>query len=134
MTSENAPNPAARALAYARPMARPGPPPPRPLPAVLSCLPGLVCWVVFLSFVLPAILGVGFSWRAEVFAVPLFPLFILGCWGLGIVTAIGSMVVYVPVKRKPWYVWLNLLINGLGLLFTAGVVVLIIVAMNQHDR
>lgn len=56
-------------------------------------------------------------------------LFILCCWGVAVITAVGSFFRYAARRPKPWYVWLNLLINITGLLFTAGIVFLILVAV-----
>jgi hypothetical protein len=116
-------------LAYARPMSATTPPAPAPLGVVLNCLPGLICWLVLLSMLLRKITFTRLWWPARLFESPLGVVFVLCCWGVAVITAIGSLFRYGPRRPKPWYVWLNLVINITGLLFTAGIVFLVVVAM-----
>jgi hypothetical protein len=109
--------------------------PHRPLPAVLLCLPGILCWGAFLGLldrfflrVLPipqsfARLHVPWLW------------IVLIVWVLALVTALVSIEEYVVSRRKPrpWYVWLNLLVNISGLLLTFGVLLLILYFWGHHD-
>ncbi len=119
-------------LAYARPMERSAATTtPDPVAAVVSCLPGLICWLV-LGMVLVGNVTNGRSvmWMRPFGAVA--PILVLLCWAVAILTAIGSLVCYVRLKPKPWYVVLNLVINITGLLFTGGIALIIAFAMASH--
>jgi hypothetical protein len=116
-------------LSYARP--RPSAPPRAdPFAATMLCLPGLICWITFLSvisrFLLPAWVT---SW---LYRVPFLGGFAtLALWFIAICTAIASAVLYGRMKRKPWYVWLNLTINVSGLMITAVLLGLLVFALSR---
>ena len=110
-------------LEYRRPVpatARPS----HPLPAVLFCVPGLICWLALFHLLLarvirvrlPALLG---RW--------LYP-GIFWVWLGAILTAAISLILYVRRGPKPWYVWLNLAVNVSGLLFTLAVMAVVMFA------
>jgi hypothetical protein len=116
-------------LAYARP----GPaakPPPSPAVAMLTCLPGLICWLFLLSaFVRPLIPRTITSSRL----LPFGGVEMLVCWAAAIITALFSIGHYLRRRRaRPWYVWINLIINITGLLFTAGILMLIAVVLAKY--
>jgi hypothetical protein len=90
-----------------------------PVEALSLCLPALICWIVFL----------GSLWLPSPFLkseLALRVMFIV--WFVGVITAIASFANYAVHNTgpRPWYVWLNLTLNGAGLLFTTGVVILIL--------
>ena len=87
-----------------------------PLVAMALCFPGLCCWVFLVSIVgrhVPR--GLVKPWVLPA----------LWCWGIAIVTAIASLVLYLKNPR-PWFVWVNLVINVLGLLFTGTIALLLV--------
>jgi hypothetical protein len=90
---------------------------PSPFVASLLAVPGLACWVILLGLVTH-------SFQLSLRDAQVAGMILL--WCLAVFTAVGSFILYLPRRSRPrpWYVWLNLLINGLGLLFTVGVVVL----------
>jgi hypothetical protein len=96
---------------------------PSPFVASLLAVPALSCWVILLGLV------------THLFHLSLRDAQVAGMillWCLAVFTAIGSFVLDLPRRSRPrpWYVWFNLVINGLGLLFTVGVIVLAVI--NTH--
>ena len=84
-----------------------------PLAAILLCTPGMLCWILLLSIV------AGF---APPFVIPFFKQgYIFALIGLAVTTAMISLPVYLyrPLLRKPWHVYLNLVVNVSGLIFVA---------------
>ena len=84
---------------------------PSPATAMLLCLPWILCWstvllIKLISYRTPS------GWEF---------ILILVIWGIAVITAISSVLIYAR-RRKPWYVWLNLIVNIVGLLSTAAVV------------
>ena len=110
-------------LAYARP-AEPRERPPEPLWPVVLCLPGLICWIQFLAMLLPRWLPVR---PPRIF----FGSHLLACWMLAVLSALVSLASY-GRRPKAWYVWVNLVINVAGLLFTLTVLVVVLVLMATH--
>ena len=96
---------------------------PSPVSAMILCVPGLICWCVLLGmWLVPA------SARANFRFLDVFPPgTILWCWIIAIACAFISLAIY-GRGPKPWYVWINFAINISGLLFSLGVVVLIMMA------
>ncbi len=86
-----------------------------PAAAMALCFPGLVCWCWFAALLLGQ--GVFFSALPSEALIP--------CWAFAILTAVFSLYRYRHHPR-PWFVWVNLLINVSGLVFTAIVFVLIV--------
>ena len=87
-----------------------------PIVAVILCLPGLICLGLFLGLVdrlLLEFLPIPRRFRHQV-DLPLM----LILWTFAVLTALVSMSNYGSrPERRRWYVWLNLLINGLGLVY-----------------
>ncbi len=82
--------------------------PPQPLKALLLCLPGFICWWAFLEMTIGRhfmIIGISRFLSGT-------PLIL--CWLTAGITALVSLVIY-RKARKPWYVWVNLIINVSGL-------------------
>ena len=52
-------------------------------------------------------------------------------WFVAVVTAIASFASYAGRNKgqRSWYVWLNLILNGAGLLFTTVVVILLFIGL-----
>ena len=94
---------------------------PSPGLAMVFCLPGLICWFVLLGlWFTPRWLRPSFSF------LRVFPGgSVMWCWAIAILCALTSLALYLR-RRKPWYVWINLVVNIGGLVFTGGVVVLLI--------
>jgi hypothetical protein len=88
-----------------------------PLPAILLCTPGLICWALLAGFVT--------GWMPR-FVERLFEGIFLPLLAAAVLTAIVSIIIYlfVPRQRKPWFVILNLVINISGLLFLLGVFII----------
>ena len=84
-----------------------------PLVAVLLCLPGVCCW---------AVIAAGL-WHIRIPRIGAGPVFI--CWMVAVVTALWSIFLYCEGPR-PWYVWMNLILNVAGLLFSAYVAFVIL--------
>lgn len=86
-----------------------------PVPAILLCTPGLLCWTLLagmMSHVLPLRV---ISIVAGQLILPLVLVAVL--------TALSSIIYYFFLTRRhmPWYVILNLVINIGGLLLLIGV-------------
>ena len=116
----------APALSYATPPA----PPPSAQAAVMLCLPGTICWLS-LGWIILTQLAPSFVRRSGITLMQLFGpgylQLLLICWAVAVVAAVISLALYARRRPKPWYVRLNLVINVAGLLFTAGVFVVIAV-------
>jgi hypothetical protein len=89
-----------------------------PVEVLSLCLPALICWIVFLGT-----LWLPFPFLKSELALRVM----LIVWFVGIITAIASFANYAGRNKgpRPWYVWVNLTLNGAGLIFTTGVVILI---------
>jgi len=100
--------------------------PANPVEAVLLCLPGLICWIIFLG----SISGVLFRWLRFPRLRLTIPI-VLILWFVAVVTAIASFASYAGRNKgqRSWYVWLNLILNGAGLLFTTVVVILLFIGL-----
>jgi hypothetical protein len=138
MTGESE-DPRGEVLAYKSPQGKQDEAAPhRPLPAVLLCLPAILCWGAFLAlldrFFLRLLPIPRIPQSFARFHVPWLWI-VLIVWVLAVVTALVSIDEYVVSRRKPrpWYVWLNLLVNISGLLFTFGVLLLILYFWGRHD-
>jgi hypothetical protein len=87
-----------------------GPPRPGPLGPLLLCLPGILCWTVYVAIVagveLPVPVGVG--------GLAVF-------WFVAVVNVFVSFLIYgrSPFDVRPWYVLLCLALNIGGLLFSS---------------
>ncbi len=88
------------------------------LPALLLCLPGILCWDVIFAG------AWGVRWLLEPFSHLIGDWFIMALWALAIITAITSLIVYGRRlgQRKPWYVYICVVLNIIGLLFSAYIV------------
>jgi hypothetical protein len=96
-------------------------PPPSPLVAVMLCLPGVLCWSLLLTlFLVPRSMQQNFAFLRILSGPGIFL-----CWGVAIVCALISLAIYLW-RRKPWYVWINLLVNVAGLLFSGVVLFLLL--------
>lgn len=86
------------------------------------CLPGLACWCLLAAPFAHASFQywIGIRISADVIIIS-----ILSLWAIAVVFALFSFGMYSRLRPKPWYVWLNLIINGAGFLFTIGVFVFI---------
>lgn len=99
------------------------PPPRRPSArlALLFCLPGLLCWLVFFTNDVHRDIGIGLilNFAESVTGVQAFT-FILILWGLAILTALASLIYYAIRLRdtREWYVLCCLALNIIGLLFS----------------
>jgi hypothetical protein len=117
-----------QAIQYASPKRREEP---NPALAMLLCLPGAICWATFLGLVfgrhLPASVRANLRWLQIFGDGPL-----LLCWLAAVATAIVSLIAF-RRSRKPWYVWLNLVVNVTGLLFTILILGIALVALPFLD-
>jgi hypothetical protein len=110
-------------LGYASPSSEQGlAKPANPTSAVLLCLPAALCWTIFIGL----LSGLFRRWFPFVvgdiqLALPL----LLSLWFVAVITALASFSSYAGKENvpRPWYLWLNLTLNGAGLLFTLAVVV-----------
>jgi hypothetical protein len=103
----------------------------RPIPsatkAILLTLPGLICWAILLG-------QIGRFWMRPIFRYRVNEerLAIVGgiVWLIAIPTALYCVFHYFP-KRKTIYVVICLIVNIVGLLFTAVVLVCLLIAVNN---
>ena len=97
------------ALPYALPDADPRPLP-NPLLAAALAMPSVVCWCAYMTIVFRRLLPPGMRGAfGRLYPVP--NRWLLACCGAAIVCTIASFALY-RRARKPWYVVLNLLVNG----------------------
>ena len=96
---------------------------PDSIAAILLCLPGAYCWAVLAlaSFSESGLFGGRFLDSQILIGVGILALI---AWPFAVITALISLYFLVPGGwRKPWYFWVNLAVNGSGLLFTLWVFV-----------
>jgi hypothetical protein len=86
-----------------------------PLPAILLCTPGLLCWTLLAGMMVHALPLMVIRFVAGGVILPLTLAAVL--------TALSSVVYYFFLSRRqmPWFVILNLVINIAGLLLLTGV-------------
>jgi accessory gene regulator protein AgrB len=87
----------------------------------MLCLPGVLCWSLLLAlFLVPRSMQQNFAFLRILSGPGIFL-----CWGVAILCALTSLAIYL-FRSKPWYVWINLLVNVAGLLFSGLVLLLLL--------
>ena len=100
---------------------------PRVWPAVVLCLPGLVCWLllgvmVIGIFRVPVLAPMADRFADMLDLIPAVPCLLMPFVPLAVLTAIASIETYWH-RPKPWYIRLNLIVNISGLIFVGVVFV-----------